>query len=346
MISSLSARRAKVLEFIVGDYIATAAPVASEVVSRSRNLRVSPATVRNEMAALEEEGYIIRPHVSAGGVPTDKGYRYYVQFPSQGAELSDKVKRTVHQRFQEVEHDVDAWTRLVAQMLSELARNLAVATFPRASKSRVQHLELVYLQEALTLLILVLQEARLRKELVSWTTPVSREDLVMVTNKMNDQFAGLSREEVLKKPVELAPLEQQVRDEIVRVMEEEEKTFSVDYLTEGVRHLLAQPEFEASPRAREVVEALEERRLVQAILQETPAMGDLRVIIGEENQEETLKPMSVVIARYGVPGGSAGTVAVLGPTRMDYHKNIAGVQYLTSLMSELIEGIHGRMSVN
>ena len=143
MISSLSARRAKVLEFIVGDYIANAVPVASEGVSRSRDLRVSSATVRKEMAALEEDGYIIRPHVSAGGIPTDKGYRHYVQYPSRGAELADNVKRTVHQRFQEVDRDVDSWTRMVVQMLSELLHNLAVATFPRATESRVQHLELV-----------------------------------------------------------------------------------------------------------------------------------------------------------------------------------------------------------
>lgn len=337
----MSPRRAQILESIVSEYIVGAVPVASDVVSRACNLKVSPATIRNEMAALEEDGYINRPHISAGGVPADKGYRHYVEVLTRDTELIDNVKQAVSQRFQVVENDVDAWIRLTAQILSDLARNLAVATFPRNIQSRVRRLELVYLQEALTLLIIVLQGARLKKELVSWEIPVSQSDLTMMTNKLNDQFVGLSKEEVINKEVELEPMERHLRDEMVRVMEEEENSISVDYFTEGVRHLLGQPEFETSPKAREVMEALEDRRWLRAILEQTPEMGELRVVIGNENREATLKPMSIVVARYGVPGGSVGTVAVLGPTRMDYHKSIASVKCLTGLMSELIGGIHG-----
>jgi heat-inducible transcriptional repressor len=338
----LSPRRAAILTFIIKGYVADATPVASEVVASNLAWKASPATVRHEMAALEEEGYITRPHVSAGGVPTDKGYRFYVQELQQDvAELTAPEQRSMRQRFRWAERDVEAWARLTALILSELLHNLAITTFPRAPQSRLRHLELVFLQEALGLLVLVLQEARLRKELVPLAGPAGREELSQATNKLNAHFAGLSHQEMAAKHVELTPLEAQVLARALHMMQEEEQAQSSEYLVEGLRHLLAQPEFTAVARARDLVEALEERRLLQALLLRSPEVGGLRVVIGGENDDASLKPLSMVVAQYGVSGGMVGTVGIIGPTRMRYDRTVAGVRYLSALMSELMIGVQG-----
>jgi heat-inducible transcriptional repressor len=224
-------------------------------------------------------------------------------------------------------------------VLSELVHNLAIATFPRAPQTRVRRLELVYLQELLAMLVLVLQGARLRKRLVPLTEPVAPEELVEVTNKLNAHYAGLSQHEMASRRVEMTPLEELVLEQTIDAMEEEDRSVADQYLAEGLRHLLAQPEFMAAPRARDVVGALEEGRLVHALLIAAPDVGGVRVIIGNENEDAALKPLSIVVGQYGVAGGMAGTVGIVGPTRMEYDRTLAGVQYLSSLMSELVGGV-------
>ena len=337
----LSLRREAILNFIIREHVATAAAVASEAVASGLALRVSPATVRNEMAFLENDGYITRPHVSAGAVPADKGYRFYVQQLLQASRLSGEQQFAMRRRFERVERDIEAWTGLAALLLSELVHNLAIVTSPWAPQPRVRHMELVYLQELLVLLVVVLQGARLRKKLVPLQEPVDPAELTQATNKLNAHYGGLSYREMISKHVPMTPLEEQVLENAIDMMEGGDQAASDDYLAEGLRHLLGQPEFAATPRARELVEALEEHRLVQALLVGAPEVGTVRVIIGEENQDLVLKPLSVVVGQYGVVGEMAGTVGIIGPTRMEYERTVAGVQFLSSLMSDLIVGMQG-----
>lgn len=337
----LSTRREKVLSSIIGEYIATASPVGSLAISRRYGLQASPATVRHEMASLEEEGYITRPHPSAGGIPADKGYRYYVRGFPEVPKLSEAECIALRQKFSDADRDVESWTRLAAQLLSGLVGNLAIATSPRATKSQVRRIELVYLQDSLGLLIVVLQEARIMKELVPLEPSVTPEELGNMAAKLNMHLSGLSREQIIDCPLELSPVEQKIKNTIGRILEEVDQSEYEDYFVEGLRYLLAQPELEISSRARELVEALEDKRLVQGVLFSAPELGDTRVVIGDENQRGVLKPFSVVVSRYGIPGEITGTMAILGPTRMEYQRSIAGIVYLSSLMSQLMEGVLG-----
>lgn len=340
----LPERQEAILKLVVGEYVSTAAPVGSENVVRRYALSVSPATVRNEMAALEEEGFLTRPHPSAGRVPSDRGYRYYVEFLTDVPELPVEAKLALRRQFTHAERDMDVWTRLAAQLLAQLARNVAIATYPRQPLARLVHLDLALLQESLALLIVVLEQARLRKELLPLKNPVAREELTRVVNKLNTQFSGLTRQEVAAKQVELSPFEEQVLQAAMGIIQEEEQSLSVDYLVEGLRHLLGQPEFSSPEQARVLVQMLEERRVVRAIAAAAPAAGAYRVVIGQENKEEALRPFSVIIAQYGVPGETVGTMGILGPTRMEYARSVAGIRYLASLMDELIQGAWGRSS--
>ncbi len=340
----LTARRTEILNFVVREHVATAGPVSSEAVRAGLRIRVSAATVRHEMAALEEEGYLSRPHVSAGAVPSDIGYRYYVQQLLTSPALSRSEQAALRNRFEHgADRDVEASTHLATRMLSELVQNLAIVTLPHGRQSRLRHLEIVYLQELLIMLVLVFEGARLRKSLLTLQDPVDAETLGSVTNKLNAHFAGLSLAEMRSKGMRLAPFEERVAERTFDLMAEDEEAVSEEYLAEGLRHLLAQPEFMGgAPRARDLVEALEERRLLQALLTGAPQVGNVRVIIGGENQDEVLKPLSIVVGKYGVIGGMSGTVGIVGPTRMAYDHTMAGVRYLSSLMSELVEEVQGQ----
>ncbi|MBI4338042.1 MAG: heat-inducible transcription repressor HrcA [Chloroflexi bacterium] len=337
----LSPRRASLLKLLIGEYVATATPVASEVMVRKHGLPVSSATVRNDLAVMEREGYVGRPHISAGAVPQDKGYRYYVEFLLEPVELPTEVKLSVRQRFGQAGRDIETWPRLAAQVLSRVSHSVAIATFPKAMLARLRSVEMVYLHDFLALLIVVLQEARVCKELVPLQERTTREDLVAATNKLNHHFAGLLRHEALARQVELTPLEEQVLEAAVRLMRHEEQAQYADCFVEGLRYLLEQPEFAEPARTRDLMDLLEEEEIVRQIVEEAPDRG-WRAVIGEENRVGSLKPFSVVVAPYGVPGESEGVLAIVGPTRMEYTNAIASVRYLASLLNELSAAVYGR----
>lgn len=337
MQTGLSARQETILKIILSHYVGTAAPVPSEVVTRHSGLDVSPATVRHEMAALEEEGYISRPHYSAGGVPTDRGYRYYVEALTGTPELPGEVKRSLRAQLAAAGRDVDVWARLSARLLAQLASNMALVSMPRTVQTRIRNLQLIYLDELLIMQVLVLQEARLRKELVPLTEPVSEEDLTALAHRLNNRVRGLSYSGVRETETADSALERDVLDTTLRILEEEDGAAFADYIVEGLRHLVEQPEFNGGSQVRGLIDALESRRLAQAVLTERPGLGEMRIVIGEENREDALKPMSLVITRYGVEGQVFGTVSIVGPMRMHYERTIAGVRYVSTLMSGMLE---------
>lgn len=334
----LTRRQATLLQFIVGEYVATAAPVSSEALLRRAGLQLSAATVRNEMATLEEAGYITRPHISAGGIPGDAAYRYCVQLVMQPPILPRDVQRDLRLRIGRVLWDPELWTQVAVRSLSDVTKNLAVVTMPRASEARLRHVATVSVGASLLLLVVVLGEGKVHKSLLRLDHYVDPYHANMLASKLNGCFEGLSRKEILVSEASLDGTETAVRDGIIGALEAEDRALASDYFIEGLRHLLAEPEFDAVHTARVLVEALEERRLVEAILREAPEVGALRVVIGHENHDAALKPLSVIVTQYGTPGSITGTIAILGPTRMEYQRAMAGVHYLSSLLGELLEG--------
>ena len=236
---------------------------------------------------------------------------------------------------------MDEWTSVAAAMLADLVGNMDITTFPKAKVSRVRHLELVPLQDFLAMLIIVLEQARLRRQLIRLKQPVEMGELESATNRVKSELLGLSRREIeTKLMAPLTPLEEEVVDAAILILQEEDQAIYRDHYVNGLRNLLSQPEFTENDKIRNLVEGVEDGSLVQSILKETPDGSVVRVIIGRENRGDTLRPLSIVICQYGIPDEAAGAVGAVGPTRMEYLKTIASVQFMSSVMSELVEGVH------
>ena len=337
----LTHRAGSVLNILVNEYISTANPVASEEIARLSPTKVSPATVRNAMSLLTEEGYISRPHVSAGAVPSDRGYRYYVEALEEVPPLPDSVQQQIHQHFDHADADLAELSRRCALILSRIATNMAIVTVPQSRSSRLKHIQLVYLDEATALLIIVLQEARLLRRLLPLEEPTDQDSLTQVANFLNDRFSGHNRAEIAASQGELGPLEERVRQSALSLLQEAE-TYSIpEHYVDGLRWLLNQPEMSQGSQARELVELLEEQVLLGSVLSEQPDTGDIAVFIGGENSDEHLRPFGVILCQYGIPQQARGTICVIGPTRMSYADTISGVGFLSSLMSRLVLELYG-----
>jgi len=240
-------RTETILKSIVGEYIAKAIPVPSEVIARDYELGISPATIRNEMAYLEQEGYIFRPHPSAGSIPSDKGYRYYVE-SLKGVGLPLAERRLISHLFHQVERELEEWLSLSATLIAQLVQNIAVVTMPKSVDCRFKYLELVALQDSLVLVVLVLRGARVKQQLITFDQSMSQPGLTAIANKLNAAYSGLTSSQILAKAIELSTSERRVTDCLVKIMQaEDEQEYEKPYLA-GVHFMLNQPEFVHSQR--------------------------------------------------------------------------------------------------
>jgi heat-inducible transcriptional repressor len=290
---------------------------------------------------LEQEGFLTRPHPSAGSVPLDKGYRLYVESITAdgGRSLPAEVRESIKRRLIEVERDIEEWSRVAAAILAGLVGNMAVATSPKARESRVKHIQLVRLQDILTLLIVVFEQARIRRQLIKLEEPAEPDDLQSSASKLNTMLQGLTWRQIEAKEMELSSLEEEVVGSAVGMLKDEDRSQHRDHYLDGLRNLLAQPEFTGNHTSGAYVEGVEDGSLVQAVLDQAPEVGTVRVIIGRENRDDVLQPLSVVIGQYGVPGGASGVVGAIGPVRMEYTTAISGVELMAGLMAGLVEGV-------
>ena len=337
----LSARTGTILNSIVGHYIAQAIPVPSQYIAGETELKVSPATIRNEMARLEQEEYIVRPHTSAGSIPTDKGYRYYVD-SLENIQLPLTKQRLISHTFHQVEEEIDKWLSLTATLLAQLVQNVAVVSKPKSAGCKLKHMELVNLQESLALLVLVLYGAQVKQRLMTFDQIVPQSRLTAIANKLNEAYSGLTRQQIAAKDTELLSIEQQITDHLIETMQDEdEQEYEEPYL-DGLYFILSQPEFAYSDRTLTLMELVEHRSLLKTIVPERMSRHAVHVVIGKENKAEAIQNYSVVISQYGIPDKASGTIGVVGPTRMPYYNTITTVGYLAAVLSGLVTGLYER----
>jgi heat-inducible transcriptional repressor len=337
----VSARTGKILNSIVGQYIIKAMPVPSQIIASDPELGVSPATVRNEMAYLEQEGYLIRPHTSAGCIPSDKGYRYYVE-SIENVKLPPSEERFISHIFHQAEKEVEAWLSLTATLLARLVQNVAVVSLPRSADCKLKHMELLALQESVALLVVVLHGARVKQKLITFDQTVSQPALTIISNKLNAAYSGLTSQQISAKDMELSPLEKQATDHLLEIMQAEDRQEYEEPYLDGWHFMLNQPEFTHSDRMLKLMELVEQRSLLRVMVPEGLSEHKVQVIIGKENREEAIQNFSVVISQYGLPDEATGTIGVVGPTRMHYSRAIPTVYYLSSVLSRLVAGLYGK----
>ncbi|MFC1907998.1 heat-inducible transcriptional repressor HrcA [Chloroflexota bacterium] len=336
----LTSRAGTILRSIVGQYIARATPVSSQSIIDTYELGVSAATIRNEMAHLEQEGYITRPHSSAGSMPSDKGYRYYVE-TLRDIQLPLAEQRLINHLFHQVEKELNEWLNLAVTIIAQLAQNVAVVTMPKLAACQVKHLELVALHDSLALLVLVLHGAKARQQLITFTRAISQAELTAIANKLNTAYSGLTSSQILDKNTELSPVEQQITDCLLKVMETEDKHEYEEPYLDGLHFILNQPEFVQGHRMLTLMELIEHRDLLRNIVPLGLGSHGVQVIIGGENKAEVIHDYSVVIGQYGLLDEAVGTIGVVGPTRMPYARAISIVDYLSLVLSRLVSELYG-----
>jgi len=332
----LTDRRARILELVVREYLDSATPVGSGTIVRKYGLKASPATIRSEMVCLEEEGYLSQPHTSAGRIPSDRGYRHYVESLMVEEKLSDELQRTIRHQFYQVGPALEAWAQLAAAILARSVENLALVTAPHSAHARLHRLELVKAGDVLALLIVVLQEGHLREETLALDRSRSQDDLTRTAHKLSWLFAGLSAGQIQQQAVELSPFEDEVTQAVIRVLQvEDESSYEPAYL-DGLRNVLSQPEFSQPQTMLDFLDVLDEHSLPRLIPFHWAVPGRVTTIIGAENPQDAMRQCSLVVARYGRPGGATGALGVLGPTRLPYPRATSMVRYMGSILGELV----------
>jgi heat-inducible transcriptional repressor len=331
-------RRLQVLRAIVQDYVSTNDPVGSKALAERHDLGVSPATIRNDMAVLEEQGYITQPHTSAGRVPTDKGYRLFVDRLSAIKPLSTAERRAI-ERFLDGAVDLHDVLGRTVRLLAQLTRQVAVVQYPALSRSAVRHLEVVQVADARLLLVLITDTGRVEQRVVECPSAVDAEDVAELRTLLNSAFVGRKLAEaggavpdlLESAPPHLRMLVGAVGATLVETLVEP----GDDRLVIGGTANLARVAMDFPGSLRPLMEALEEQVVVLRLMSEVDPSHVL-VRIGEENAHESLVGASVVTVGYGSGDRALGGLGVVGPTRMDYPGNMAAVRAVARYVGQIL----------
>jgi heat-inducible transcriptional repressor len=346
----LSERKQQILRVLVEEYIHTATPVASEALVRKYRLNFSSATVRHELAGLEEAMLIYQPHTSAGRVPTDLGYRYFVEHLMQESALSLNEQRLIRHQFYQVQDQLDQWVRLTASVMAQLLHSAAVMTSPRSSEGQVKHFEILSVTDLSAHLVLVLMDGTVKQQRLLLDAPVHQEELSVLAARLNTLFKnkGVAEVKTILRQRDLSSVERLIGNTISQILEQHGDPLGDVFYREGVVNILEQPEYsrmgleeERSERVRKVMEVLEQNRFLPVLASHLRESDGVQVIIGGENDWDEMKDVSLVVARYGQEGKIGGLLGVIGPTRMQYGRAIAVVRYMAQVMNELLAEVYG-----
>lgn len=337
--SDLTERQKTILMLVIRDYIETAQPVGSKALVERYHLDLSSATVRNELSILDEFGYLRQPHTSAGRIPTEEGYRFFVSQMMHQAELPEAVQQTITHQFYQASPDVDQWMTLAASILAHQSQGVSVVTAPHTEQVRFKHVELISTQGRQVLMIMVMAGGEVSQQVLTLAEPVSQERLSLTAARLNSLLAGLAADAISNLPARSESLDQDILTLIGQDMRRASESVSGNIYTDGLTNVLSDPEFADSDDARRALRLFEERSILQDLLARSTTgsmVGGLQVLIGGEGGWEELRQCSMVLARYGVPGLATGMLGVLGPMRMSYARAIPTVRFVAGLLSDLV----------
>ena len=339
--NQLTERQAVLLRIVIQEYVQAAQPVGSQTIARHYDLGVSPATIRNDLAALERAGLLTHPHTSAGRVPTDAGYRYYVQHLLSDAELPSAERQDIRSQFSQARQELDQWLRLSTAVLARTTQAAALATAPHMSASRYKHLELVAIHGIKVLLILVLQEGTVKQQLLDLDQPMEQHELSRISNELNDQLIGLTASAVAQKYNLLSPFARQVAALTAELMQRNDRRLGGQIYRDGLMQMLDAPEFAEGENVRRIVQVFEEQSVLEQVVDQYSDVGDIHVVISGDGRFAELRDISLVLARYGASDRATGLLGVIGPLRMSYGRSMGAVRYVAPLMSEMVDEMVG-----
>jgi heat-inducible transcriptional repressor len=341
--SDLDERSREVLKALIQLHIATGEPVGSESLSRLLSRPLSPATLRNTMADLERQGYLDHPHTSAGRLPTDEGYRFYVDSLMSQASVAPRDAATI--RSELGTHDGASSDRVMqnaSQLLSKLSRNVGFVLAPDLARTTFRHIDLVRLPHPRILVVMVSLTGMVTNKIIDVSEELSPEELQQCANYLNANFAGMGLAAIRSRLLELMSADQALYDSLIRhVVSVGERAFaSADedggvYLN-GASNILDQAEFDDIPRMRTLFKTFEEKNRLVKILNACLSGDGVRIIIGHENPDPELRDMALVTARYALDGEPGFGLGVLGSTRMEYARVIALVDHVGRAVAQAL----------
>lgn len=340
----MTERKKEILKAIVNEYIMTAEPVGSRTLARRYDFGVSPATIRNEMADLEEANYLEQPHRSAGRIPTDKGYRFYVDDLMELKKVSKKIVGSIKQDIISKQVGIQDLIQQTSQMLSDLTNYTALVLSPQLEESIFQHLQLVSIAERKVLMVLVTDTGLIKNKIVDIPESISTHDLEMISRFLNERLSGLALNKIDKEVLEMINRELVNRISVplsnLYFINEEISSYNIPengkiYLG-GTAHILEQPEFNDINKIKSVLKLLEQKQLLYDIMGDFNNKAGVEIMIGSENSFKEIRDCSFVVATYNLGGRPVGKIGVIGPTRMEYSNVIGTVKFMADTLSEFL----------
>ncbi|MFQ3574124.1 MAG: heat-inducible transcriptional repressor HrcA [Thermodesulfovibrionales bacterium] len=336
----LDERTKKILYAVIQSYINNPEPVGSRYVTKKYDFGVSPATIRNIMADLEELGFLTQPHTSAGRVPTDMGYRFFVDsLLKEGCiKFDDDLARTFVSRLKEIRNDMDVYFSEVTSMLSRMSNYMGIAQAPKTDVTTFKRIELIRYRTNSVAAVLLTNEGLIKHRVIQVEDIFSQKDLNRLSEYLNSEYSGLSIDEVKVLLLRRLKYEKVVLDRLIDKalsMYEQVLSFSDgDIYMEGLLDILALPDFADVSRIKQIYKAIKDKQIMLKIIDSIGKTDGVKVIIGKENQFEELSRCSIVASTYGYKGKKMGVIALIGPTRMDYSKAISMVDFVSVCLSK------------
>lgn len=348
--SNLTRRQENILAYVIHEYVETAKPIGSRLLASKYGLDISTATIRKEFAQLEELGYLTHPHTSAGRVPTDRGYSYFVQRLMGDADLPLNEQRTIAHQFHQSRLDLNQWLQLAATVLARSTNIMrpdgvpslawvSLVTPPQAHTARVKHVQLISTQGRLVLMILVFEDGTVKQEMFTLAEALSQEELSAASVRLTEFAQGQTASRLQARRNTLSEeLDREVLQLLLDLIQRSGESTAGEVYRDGLTEVLKLPEYEGREMAESLVAVLEQRPLLEEVLNRTlgPSVDSVHVVIGGVSGWSELRDLSMVLARYGVSNYSTGTIGVLGPTRMPYGRAVSTVRYVSHLLSDLI----------
>lgn len=342
----LDLRAQAILRAVIEEYVTTATPVGSQALVDRYRLGVSSATVRNILAELELAGLLDHPHTSAGRIPTDAGYRWYVESIIDSAPMPEVEQLMIRHQFGQVEFASEHWFRLAASTIASLTHAAGLATPAKPAAARVRRVDLVSINERLASLVVVLREGSIKQSLITLAAPEDQSALTIVAAVLNELVHDATAEEIEAAIAGLDParphalLAARVGERIIGILRDYDRAAVEEVFSDGLLNVMGAPEFAHSDKLRRVFTALENRAYLGELVGSVAASGRVKVFIGHENEPPDMREVALVLAPYGRRDRAVGVVGVLGPTRLAYSEAIGTVRFVSGLMNELVDHLY------
>lgn len=338
----LGARKRLILQAIIEDYINTAEPVGSRTISKKYLTGTSPATIRNEMADLEDMGYIEQPHTSAGRIPSDKGYRLYVDHIMRQNTINEAQREKIKKEFVDTLGEIDRLVKHASKLLSQMTQYTSIVMAPQFRRTSIKQIQLIRIDNSTVLAVIITDAGIVKNSVLRIVQDVQSDVLAKITNMLNEKLSGLGIEDIECFDIEYMKNNSMGHREIIeQIVPELIQTLlysdTAEVYHDGVSNILNLPEYSDINKARSFLNTMEENELLFKVLNE--AKGDVSVSIGSENKLEQFRDCSLITATYRINGKTVGSVGIIGPTRMEYSKAISVVEYMTNNLSEMLTKI-------